>query len=376
MENATNSQEVSVDWSKLAQQTYHILSEVKFDKNKLNILVIGKSGAGKSTLINAVFGKDFAETGSGKPVTQKLKKFQKGDLSIYDSKGLELQDDDAYEEIVDFIDTQKTKPVDEQIHLAWLCVSEGMRRVEYGEKGLYKKLQEQRIPTIIVITKAEQDKDEKGNRFSDIVKKEFNTTEVMRVRALKVEDDEGNAKEIKGVQELIARSKDLLPEAQQSAFARKQEYDKKMKRQQMEKDAKEIINRYATASAVPCASPIPFSDIALILPIQAAMIVHLSKIYGLELDMESAKKVTIGLLGVCTTGFTVRALLGSLLKFIPAIGTITGATINGTVTLAATKAMGEAYRTYLEENYENILKNIALSFDFSNIKIQKVSWFQ
>lgn len=376
MKNATNSQELSVDWKELAQQTYRTLSEIKFDKNKLNILVIGKSGAGKSTLINAVFGKDFAKTGSGKPVTQKLKKFQKGDLSIYDSKGLELQDDDAYEEIVDFIDTQKTKPVDKQIHLAWLCVSEGMRRVEDGEKELYKKLQEQRIPTIIVITKAQQDKDEKGNHFSDIAKKEFNTTEVMRVWALKVEDDEGNTKEIKGVQELISRSKDLLPEAQQSAFARKQEYDKKMKRQQMEKDAKEIINRYATASAVPCASPIPFSDIALILPIQAAMIVHLSKIYGLELDMESAKKVTIGLLGVCTTGFTVRALLGSLLKFIPAIGTITGATINGTVTLAATKAMGEAYRTYLEENYENILKNIALSFDFSNIKIQKVPWFQ
>lgn len=109
MKNATNSQELSVDWKELAQQTYRTLSEIKFDKNKLNILVIGKSGAGKSTLINAVFGKDFAKTGSGKPVTQKLKKFQKGDLSIYDSKGLELQDDDAYEEIVDFIDTQKNK---------------------------------------------------------------------------------------------------------------------------------------------------------------------------------------------------------------------------------------------------------------------------
>ncbi|WP_297681561.1 YcjF family protein [Helicobacter sp.] len=266
--------------------------------------------------------------------------------------------------------------MDKQIHLAWLCVLEDLRRVEDGEKELYKKLQEQRIPTIIVITKAQQDKDVKGDRFSDIVKKEFNTTEVMRVRALEVEDDEGDAKEIMGVQELISRSRDLLPEAQQSAFARKQEYDKEMKRQQMEKDAKEIINYYAPASAAPCASPIPFSDIALILPIQAAMIVHLSKIYGLELDKESAKKVTIGLLGVCATGFAVRAGLGSLLKFIPVIGTITGATINGTVTLATTKAMGEAYRTYLEENYENILKNIALSFDFSDIKVSKVSWFQ
>lgn len=109
MKNATNSQELSVDWSKLVKPTYDIFSEVKFDKNKLNILVIGKTGAGKSTLINAVFGKKLAKTGSGKPVTQSLKQFQKGNLSIYDSKGLELQDNDAYKEIVNFIDTQKNK---------------------------------------------------------------------------------------------------------------------------------------------------------------------------------------------------------------------------------------------------------------------------
>lgn len=373
MSNTTSNQEMSIDFNNILQQAKKIMEKAeKFDKDKLNILIIGKSGVGKSTLLNAIFGENFAKTGSGKPVTQHITDYQKDNLTIYDSKGLELKDTSAFEEIENFIETQKTKSVNEQIHLAWLCISEGGRRVEEREKELYGILKNNNIPTIIVITKAQQDKDEKGVSFQEVVKELFNTDKVMRVRASEVEDDDGEIKKIKGVQELINYSYNLLPEAQQKAFARKQEYDKAMKRQQMEKDAKEIINYYAVASAAPCASPIPFSDIALILPIQAAMIVHLSKIYGLELDMESAKKVTIGLLGVCAAGFAVRAGLGGLLKFVPVIGTIAGATINATVTTATTKTMGEVYRVYLDGNYENILKGIVLSFDFSDIKIGQI----
>jgi predicted GTPase len=37
---------------------------------KINIIVAGRTGTGKSTLVNAVFGDDFAETATGRPVTQ------------------------------------------------------------------------------------------------------------------------------------------------------------------------------------------------------------------------------------------------------------------------------------------------------------------
>ena len=42
-----------------------------------NIIIAGITGAGKSTLINAVFGKDFAETGKGRPVTQEIREYQR-----------------------------------------------------------------------------------------------------------------------------------------------------------------------------------------------------------------------------------------------------------------------------------------------------------
>ena len=59
--------------------------------------------------------------------------------------------------------------------MAWLCISEGGRRVEEREKELYGILKNNNIPTIIVITKAQQDKDEKGVSFQEVVKELFNT---------------------------------------------------------------------------------------------------------------------------------------------------------------------------------------------------------
>lgn len=49
----------------------------------------------KSTLINAVFGKDFAETGKGHPITQEIREYRSRDVPvrIWDSIGFEIGTD-------------------------------------------------------------------------------------------------------------------------------------------------------------------------------------------------------------------------------------------------------------------------------------------
>ena len=47
-------------------------------EKQANILVLGNSGAGKSTLINAVMGKELAETGKGTHITKKIKVYDEG----------------------------------------------------------------------------------------------------------------------------------------------------------------------------------------------------------------------------------------------------------------------------------------------------------
>lgn len=339
-----------------------------------NIFVVGKSGVGKSTLINAVFGEKLAKTGSGSPKTQNIKEYKSKDFSIFDTKGLELEDYDSTKaQIAEFLAQKQTGNEDEQIHIAWLCIAESGRRIERADIELWELLRKNHIPSILVITKAEQDKDENGELFSQLVKKEFKTEEVQRVRALQIEDDEGNLKKVKGIDMLVSKTYFLAPQAKRNAFGRKQIYDKAMQRQERKKRADSIINRYTAAASTVAASPIPFSDIAILLPTQAAMIVHISSIYDLELSLESAKKLSLAFGAVVGVGFAARAVAANLVKFIPVVGSVAGGVINAGVAGTITKLMGEAYIAYLDDNAENLSEAVQkLSKDIIELYIDKV----
>lgn len=339
-----------------------------------NIFVVGKSGVGKSTLINAVFGEKLAKTGSGSPKTQNIKEYKSKDFSIFDTKGLELEDYDSTKaQIAEFLAQKQIGNEDEQIHIAWLCIAESGRRIERADIELWELLQKNHIPSILVITKAEQDKDENGELFSQLVKKEFKTEEVQRVRALQIEDDEGNLKKVKGIDMLVSKTYFLAPQAKRNAFGRKQIYDKAMQRQERKKRADSIINRYTAAASTVAASPIPFSDIAILLPTQAAMIVHISSIYDLELSLESAKKLSLAFGAVVGVGFAARAVAANLVKFIPVVGSVAGGVINAGVAGTITKLMGEAYIAYLDDNAENLSEAVQkLSKDIIELYINKV----
>ncbi len=66
---------------------------IKKEKPIMNILLMGATGVGKSSLINALFGKEVAKAGTGKPITQHLEKYvdeEKG-LILWDTKGIEAE---------------------------------------------------------------------------------------------------------------------------------------------------------------------------------------------------------------------------------------------------------------------------------------------
>lgn len=91
------------------------------------------------------------------------------------------------------------------------------------------------------------------------------------------------------------------------------------------------------------------------------MILHIAKAYELEMNAESAKKLIIALGAVAGTGFAVRAVLGTALKFIPGAGSLAGGMINGTVAAATTEMMGQTFIAYLDDNFSNLseaIKNI------------------
>ena len=123
---------------------------------RVNIVVMGKTGVGKSTLINNLFREKLAETGTGKPVTQHLRRISKEGipLILYDTKGLELSSSvqrEITDEIFQYI--EKQKGTDEAINLIYYAVHAQSNRIEDTEIELIKKLSE-KVPVLIVLTQA------------------------------------------------------------------------------------------------------------------------------------------------------------------------------------------------------------------------------
>nr|WP_242674049.1 GTPase [Helicobacter pylori] len=116
-----------------------MLEHIKKEKPKMNVLLMGATGVGKSSLINALFGKEIAKAGVGKPITQHLEKYideQKKGLILWDTKGIEATD---YHNTMQSIkkemeDSFKTLSEKEAIDVAYLCVKETSSRVQERER--------------------------------------------------------------------------------------------------------------------------------------------------------------------------------------------------------------------------------------------------
>lgn len=86
-----NTQASEIDLPAAFLQAQTIYKEVnEATKSKLNILIVGKTGYGKSTLINTIFNEKLAQSGTGKPITQEIKRYtsaKQPNLAIYDTRG-------------------------------------------------------------------------------------------------------------------------------------------------------------------------------------------------------------------------------------------------------------------------------------------------
>ena len=126
-----------------------------------------------------------------------------------------------------------------------------------------------------------------------------------------------------------------------------------------------IIHTAATAAATTAASPLPFSDAALLIPIQVTMITGLYKANGANIS----RGVVEGALKASVVSGVGKSVAGNLLKFIPGVGTIAGGTLNAGVAVAFTEALGIAVVSKLREadnadsiDLDNVIKDVLERF--------------
>ncbi|MDD2659331.1 MAG: 50S ribosome-binding GTPase [Methylococcales bacterium] len=308
------------------------------ERGRVNILIAGSTGVGKSTLINEIFQGKFANTGQGESVTKETREYTKENipLSIFDTRGLEKADfKETLDKLEEFVKKRSKEPDPKRhIHVVWLCILEDGRRVEKAEIELHKILANY-MPVIGVITKSRSDQ---GFRAlaQDMLPE---TKNVVRVRALPDELDDGHSLPVMGLLELVELTMETLPEGFRRAFAAAQ----KISIQQKKNLAHKIVVSSATAASLAGANPIPISDAILLVPIQIGMLAGITATFGLEISTAFLSTLVAAAAGATGATFAGRAIVSNLLKIFPGVGSVAGGTISSATAATITTTLGELY---------------------------------
>jgi uncharacterized protein (DUF697 family) len=321
-----------------------------------------------------------AKTGIGAPVTTKVGEcFHNESLVLYDSPGIELglQHQNS---ILEFIQTEIAhQNIEEQLHCVWYFVNGTSRRIEDDEIKLIRQMP---LPVFVIITHADlltvDDYEQLVKRLDNLpfVRKIFsvrNTDATTLVQFEKCTVPDCNDDDIifrkkddrwkcsvghewpatpqlpDQKKELVESTHDILPEAVRAAFVRVQKASKKLK---VQCSVVAIVTATVAAAAVG-ASPIPFSDAVLLVPIQVTLFVSLCLIWNLPVR-QNRKFVVIhsGVQGLVSFG---GLAIASSLKLIPGVGTIIGAIINSGVASFITAAIGAGYTIGLNKIYDRVI---------------------
>lgn len=334
---------------------------------RVNLAVFGKTGVGKSTLVNAIFGERVAATGIGAPVTlgSHLYLDRRGTLGVIDTRGLEIgrDDDELIAELTKAVKDSRSKPLTEQIHVAWYCVRGMDRRFEEVEDRFIRTLAALEIPVVVVLTQVPM---KEGQFHPDAVE----LARQIEARNLPIFGgrpfltyamrDQFSGQPAYGLIDVLRATFHLAPEAVQAALAAAQEIDLELKTNQSNK----AIGAAVAAAAAAAAVPIPFSSAAVLVPIQLSMMARIAHLHGIGLEKSA-------LLAVASTSIATsagRAAASSLLKFIPGAGSVVGGVINASVASGLTLAMGQAWLVVCQKTFNKTLPMIDGKLDTAAVR--------
>lgn len=317
-----------------------------------NLVVFGKTGVGKSTLINAVFGKQVAETGTGRPVTLKTAYYEHPDgyLGIYDSEGIEMgqEGDQIIEKFREIIRAKRSLPLQEQIHVIWYCVRAADLRFEDAQADFVRALAEEGVPVIFVLTQVGiKDTGEVHPKVHDfsksILERKLPVAPDSRVFFTMAETDEFYGSPAHGLVELLDATFRIAPKGVEQALTAAQMIDMRRKKNL----ARKTIAGSATAAATTAATPIPFSDAFLLVPVQMALMARIAAIYGLGLTTGTLASVAGAAFAAGGVTQAAKYVVTNLLKFVPGAN-IGAGVIRASVATAFTYALGEAWLAVCE----------------------------
>ncbi|MCY3810021.1 MAG: DUF697 domain-containing protein [Gemmatimonadetes bacterium] len=228
------------------------------------------------------------------------------------------------------------------IHVAWLCVHEGGRRVEDAEQNLCRMLA-QHVPVLGVITKARRDAGFRA-KVQGLLPEAAN---VVRVRAISETDDDGNTLDPMGLEDLVFATVELLPEGTRGAIIAAQRASMRLKMAQ----ASQIVFRYSGLAAAAAANPIPVADAAALVAVHYRMLGRLSVLFGFDVTEPYLRALVVAAVGPAAAAAGGHAIVRGLLKLIPGGGAVVGGAIAAANAFTLTTALGKLYIATLDAQF-------------------------
>ena len=362
----------------VAQKIIHALKKEHKELTTLNVMILGKTGVGKSTLINNMFGKNVAETGTGKPVTTSIRKYEFSDspLVIYDMPGLELSGDNDVDNLLTQIIGEVEKGVrsgeiSQTIHCIWYCVSTPSHRFEQAEIDFLQKLLNGikyfNVPVIVVLTQS-YSKPEAEALKAAVDKENLAVANVVPVLAENYDIDENYTAKAFGLDRLSEVTNSAIPDAVKKTFIALQVANIELKKGK----AQAVVASSAAAAAATGAIPIPFSDAAALVPEQITMLVGITAVFGLPIEKSTLVAIISATIGTAGTTVLGKTIVSGLLKLIPGAGSFAGGVISAATAAALTAALGEAYITILIKVCKGEMKIDDIASDAGRAEIKRI----
>lgn len=285
------------DFNKKRAELEQDLKERGDDLPPANILVAGITGTGKSTLLNAIFGKNLAETGTGRPVTEHMSEYHSEDIPIriWDTVGLELDSEKTRKSIGDICAkiaemAEHPDPYD-KVHAIWYCINSNSKRYQGAELEFIKKLHSLGVPFIIVMTQCHESIDVVDAFQREIEKINdsmgLNDVDVVQVMATPYEVRGPLVIEPFGLDELVSLTCKKLPEFIVKGFVAAQKVSQREKRAESEG----IIYDYVEQAMKGFWDKVPIVNVFTTDDKIKRMFCNLGKMYNTLLNPEEVNKV-------------------------------------------------------------------------------------
>ncbi len=345
--------------------------EHKRQTQTLEIIAFGTISSGKSALLNALCGRDVFQTNvrGGTTTTRNEVPWPGGDrVVLVDTPGIGEIDNEAHAQIA--------RESAHNADLVLLVLDGPLRESEFETLKVLGSIKK---PLHVCLNKTDwygdQQKQDLVRQIAKQVRPWVDSRDVTMVQAkpisqerVRVRQDGTEERETLDVPpdigvlgrrmlgtidrdgrdmllaNLLLRSRALADDAREQVQAA------------LDKRAHQIINLYMwRAGAVAAVIPMPMVDVAAGVTISTKMVLELARVYRQEIDLKTAEQMLkemsknlVGILGSHAVTPVIGSLVGSALKGVPGIGTLSGGVVQGLTQALVTRWIGRVFIEYFK----------------------------